>query len=83
MLQVASKAKTDPEALTDEAWELVAEALHKGQIKLRDREAPMLLDADHIVRLLQWLAHRKGKALKFGHKLEDFMEGSDGGPQEV
>lgn len=64
--------KLDPEKLIDQAWSLVAEALDKGQLTLPGRNSPMILQPEHVVRLIQWLAHRRQAQLKLVTQLEDF-----------
>ena len=68
----AKKPGVDPETLIDQAWGLVAEALDKGQLTLPGREAPMILQPEHVVRLCQWLAHQKKRAPKLTSQIEDF-----------
>ena len=83
---MVSKAKTpslNPDRLIDEAWGLIAEAIHKGQMTLSEREVPMILMSEHVVRLCQWLAHQKQKKPKLVSDITDFNPtGSDDGSEE-
>ena len=72
-----AKSKLNPDVLIDEAWELIAEGVRKGQMTLAQREAPMILQPEHVVRLCQWLAHQKQKKPKLVSDISDFNPQGD------
>ncbi|KKM67379.1 hypothetical protein LCGC14_1471720 [marine sediment metagenome] len=65
------KAVREPHELQDEAWRLMDEAVAKGKMTLEDG-TEVRLNADSLIRVIQWLASAKAKKPHFIPKPEDF-----------
>lgn len=61
----------EPHELQDEAWRLMDEAVKKGVMTLEDG-TEVRLNADSLIRVIQWLASAKAKKPHFISKPEDF-----------
>lgn len=61
-----------PDDLTDEAWVRIDEALTSGTMTL-DNGTVVKLNPIDMVRLVQWLASRKGKQREFVAAPDDFV----------
>lgn len=72
-----AKSKINQDLLIDTAWEYLDEALKKGTVTLPGRANPLVLDADHVVRICQWLAQRTAKKPRHTTTVEDFLGGGD------
>lgn len=65
------KAK-DPGALSEDAWGLIAEAMHSGTMSLPGGRA-IVLGAGDLVKLTQWLATIKARKPKAFAGVDDFV----------
>jgi len=69
---MSKTAKTrEPHELQEEAWRLMDEAVSTGKMTLENKQE-VTLNADSLIRVIQWLASSKAQKPHIIPKPEDF-----------